>query len=64
MGPAVEVYDPVAGTWSQRHPLMLRRSFPAVGVVDGAIVVAGGLLGSIGFLEAGMPVATVERFQP
>ncbi|MEB3222823.1 MAG: kelch repeat-containing protein [Candidatus Sericytochromatia bacterium] len=61
---AVEVYDPGAGTWSLRPPLSQRRSFPAVGVVDGAVVVAGGLLSSIAFLEAGMPVATVERLQP
>ncbi|MEB3222494.1 MAG: kelch repeat-containing protein [Candidatus Sericytochromatia bacterium] len=59
---AVEVYDPVAKTWSLRPPLSVPRLFPAVGLVDGQIVVAGGVLGRDPAM--GLPVSAVEHLQP
>ena len=35
-------YDPITDTWSTKAPMLIGQSFPAAGVVDGLIYVAGG----------------------
>jgi hypothetical protein len=59
---AVEVYNPVAGSWSVRPPLQVPRAFPAVAFLDGKIVVAGGTLGPSPLED--VPSAAVEALTP
>ncbi|MEB3196771.1 MAG: hypothetical protein VKP62_06165, partial [Candidatus Sericytochromatia bacterium] len=59
---AVEVYDPVANSWSRKPPLRQERAFAAAGVLDGKIVVSGGLLGAENY--DAMPTSSVERLTP
>jgi N-acetylneuraminic acid mutarotase len=59
---AVEAYDAATDRWELRAPLQRPRAYAAAGLVAGAIVVAGGVLG----LEPGtdVPVADVEAVTP
>ncbi|MDB5098967.1 MAG: Kelch repeat-containing protein [Cyanobacteria bacterium RYN_339] len=59
---AVEVYNPVANSWSVRAPLQVGRAFPAVAWLDGKIVVAGGILGPTPLTD--LPTAAVEALTP
>lgn len=59
---AVEVYDPATDTWSLRPPLQRPRALPACGLLNGKIVVAGGLLGADPAQHA--PVDDVEAYAP
>ncbi|MFN3431838.1 MAG: hypothetical protein ACK46X_18030, partial [Candidatus Sericytochromatia bacterium] len=59
---AVEVFDPATNSWETRQPLRQARAFPAVGVLDGKITVAGGLDGADPLLA--VPIATTEVITP
>jgi hypothetical protein len=59
---AVEVYNPAARSWSVRAPLQVARAFPAVALLDGKVVVAGGILGPSPLDD--VPSAAVEALSP
>ncbi|MFP5504485.1 MAG: kelch repeat-containing protein, partial [Candidatus Sericytochromatia bacterium] len=66
---AVEVYDPTRDAWEIRPPLREARAFAACGLIDGAIVVAGGTAGLLDFFMFGYsymarPLQTVEVLRP
>lgn len=39
---SVEIYDPTTGTWSPGPDMAEPKSYPAIGIIDGAIYVMGG----------------------
>lgn len=59
---AVEVFNPANSSWSARPPLQVPRAFPAVGLLNEKIVVAGGVAGSSPLEDT--PVADVEELTP
>jgi N-acetylneuraminic acid mutarotase len=59
---AVEVYNPATGQWRIHSPLKQARAFPAVGLLNGQIVVAGGMDGFEPRL--GLPLDSVEVLTP
>ena len=60
-GPATEVYDPAANTWTNAPPMPSQRwRFVVVTAPDGRVVVAGGYDTS----SNSGPVATVEAYSP
>lgn len=59
---AVEVYNPTTEQWRIHAPLKQARAFPAVGLLNGQIVVAGGMDGFDPRL--GLPLDSVEVLTP
>ncbi|MBF8268161.1 MAG: klhl18 [Dehalococcoidia bacterium] len=54
---SVEVYDPVANTWSTKSPMSTARDWAASAVVGGRIYVMGGGSGSTAY-------SSVESYDP
>lgn len=59
---AVEIYNPTTEQWRIHSPLKQARAFPAVGLLNGQIVVAGGMDGFDPRL--GLPLDSVEVLTP
>ena len=62
ISPTVEVYDPVADTWSTSTPLPVGLHHAGIATLDERLYVIGGFTKS--FLSVWHPVATVYRYDP
>ena len=58
-----EVFDPAAGTWTSRAPMINARNHAAAGVIDNKIYIVGGRAGSV-FIPNAHNLDLVEEYDP